>query len=257
MLIALLVFTDQIRTEVAERSALTTSVRQVASDQIGVELERLLQDSVDWIFRGGSGRWLRGRTLQHLSIIRDREVPLGVQLLDPRDELLCAAYSRYRSRSRDPADVRPGEENPELIRTDILASIYATAWFAAQSRIVAEVVLLKSFSPLRLDVGTRGLFATVALRSAPGLFAQEQSWYYRSVLDEMRQAKSVNDVLELPDDNFPPRTGVDGAAVSRTLQDIRVLRPGGGSSQLLTGFADAPSLNFDEISQKALGPDGV
>ena len=105
------------------------AVRQLDATDIRNALNVNLDRSKvkEFYFRGGSGRWLRSATLPALSNVADRDVPIAVQLLDPRDEHLCRAYASYRAKSRAPSALRPGEDDPRQIQADLLASAYVTS----------------------------------------------------------------------------------------------------------------------------------
>lgn len=239
------------RREFEEQRWLAAAVHQVESGQIGPRLERLLAESTNWQFRGGSGRWLRSATLPALSRVRDREVPLLVQLLDPRDEHLCGECARYRASQRDAADLRPDEDDPRTIQADLLSSIYAIAWHSARSRINPEIVLLRSFSPLRYDIGTSGMFVTVAKRSEPALYASSGSWYFRSVTDELAQATHGHPIVVPPasTDVFPRTPSeVTSASVRAALEATRV-RSTGTESPLLAHFATASHVDFEKVAR--------
>lgn len=253
ILTGLLVEAGERRHEADERQSLEGEVFQVPAHLVGPRIEQLLRESSSWSFRGGSGRWLREATLPALSQIRHHDVPMSLQLLDPRDERLCVEYARYRARQRDPANVRRDEDDPRNIQADLLASICAAAWYASTSRVQPEVVLLRAFSPLRYDVGTNGLFVTVANRSAPGLFARTDSWYYRSIRDELAQARYGLPLVILPKnpDVFPKaRSDVRAATAKAALIKMEVQEATREPVALLSEFAAPPELDFDLIARR-------
>jgi hypothetical protein len=229
-------------------------VRQVSSGDIGIGLERLLEESAQWTFRGGSGRWLRFATLMTLSKIRDQDVAVDIQILDPRDGDLSAQYAIYRDRQRPGLVRRPDEGDPRTIQADLLAVIYAAAWYSANSRIKAHVLLLRSFSRLRYDIGSTGLFVTVADPKEPGLYAKSSSWYYSSILDELRQNEHGHPRVVLPVDRalFPSDSmNVTASVVEGGLRATTVVEPlTGASSPLLTGAVDPASVDFGVVADR-------
>lgn len=216
------------------------TVRQVPPAEIRQRLTSNVAGASSFYFRGGSGRWLRSFTLPQLGSIVDREIEVSVQLLDPRDGELCEEYARYRAASRPARAVRDDERDPRLIQRDLLGSIYAAAWYSARTRMRAEVVLLRTFSPLRYDVSSEGLMITVADEAAAGLLAVAESWFHKAVVDEMRQARHGHAVAALPaaGANFPPDlTQVTGQQVQAALAAVTVEAAGGAPAPLLAGFA--------------------
>jgi hypothetical protein len=217
-------------------------VRQIPSGDIRAHLIENARGVTAFYFRGGSGRWLRRFTLPTLGSVKDRDVQVSVQLLDPRDEELCREYARYRAASRRPGDVRPDEDNPRLIQRDILGSVYATAWYSARARLQAEVVLLRAFSPARYDVSSEGAVVSVSDPAAPGLLAKRGSWLHAAFVDEMCQARHGHGVATAPGDlnHFPPDiAAVDGDVVRDALTAFTVTVNGTAPSALLTGYASS------------------
>jgi len=196
-------------------------VRVIRAHEIGDGLRRLLEESSEWTFRGGSGRYLRNATLPRLAKIRDRDVNVDIQILDPRDEALCKEYADYRNRYRGDSIRRPDEGKIDTVRNDLLAVIVAAAWYGANTRIRPKVLLLRSFSPLRYDIGTSGLYLTLPDPREPALFAAGGSWFYTSVLDEMRQSAHGHPSLQLPADPrvVTDRKEADSALVAAGLRE--------------------------------------
>src|SRR5258708_39399961 len=70
-----------------------------------------------------------------------------MQILNLYHRELCGRYASYRVRQRPPAVRRQDEDQPETVRDDILACIYAAAWYGRRTRLLPEVYLLPLFSP--------------------------------------------------------------------------------------------------------------
>lgn len=226
------------------------SVRQVPASDIRGLLESNVQGASEYLFRGGSGRWLRKFTMPALSKATDRDVRITIELLDPRDEDLCGAYARYRSKALPKGQLRD-QEDPRLIQRDILGSIYAAAWYSARRRTQANVILLRSFSPLRYDVSSEGLMVTVAEMTEPGLFAARGTWLHKSIVDELNQAGHGHARVDLPsasEHHYPePLTAVTAADVRAILSEATV-RGRGTSSPLLESFAGAADVDWEAVA---------
>ncbi len=227
-------------------------ITEVPADDIGARLAELLASASGWHFRGGSGRWQRSNVLPALARLTDRDVPYVMQILNPTDPELCVRYASYRARQRPPTVRRQGGDQPETVRDDILACIYAAAWYRFRTRLQADVYLQPLYSPLRLDIGTSGLMATVADPKAPGLLGKPDGWYYQSVLDEIRQACTelprlvlCTDPVALPED----RAQVDGSKVEKALAATAVVQTAGHSAPLLSGWLQ--QLDFGQIGKLA------
>jgi hypothetical protein len=243
---------------VVERFTTDAAVREVPANQIGTGISVLLSDSSEWLFRGGSGRYLRSHTLPTMGEIRDREVEIRVQVLDPRDSQLCQGYADYRNLQRGELVRRADEGDMRNIQADLLASIYAAGWYDANTRIEARVTLLRTISPLRFDMGSVGLYVTVADPVAPALYASSESWYYKSIRDEITHADHGHPHLSFPGERglFPARReDVVGNVVSEGLAGMRVEDPLGRGDTLLSEAASAELLDFDDIAQRVFHSD--
>lgn len=239
--------------DAAETAVGLVNLRQVDASQIGIGLEKLLNASTEWTFKGGSGRYLRHATLPRLSAVRDVQVPVEIQILDPRDLSLCGMYARYRNQHRPTAAQRPDESDPRNIQLDLLANIYAAAWYSARTRITANVLLLRSFSRLRYDIGSTGLFVTVADLREPAIYAASTSWYYKSVLDELRQNTHGHPSIRFPSsaDLFPAKLSAE--AVRAGLERTEVNDPlTNETSPLLAGPTDPDQVDFVELADRVI-----
>lgn len=251
--------TDQFKTTSADISRLCGlveaergDVRQVPASEIRSALMGNLHDASAFYFRGGSGRWLRNVTLPTLAAVSDREIALTVQLVDPRDEHLCHAYADYRSVARRGPSRREGEGNPRLIQRDILAAVYLAAYYSANARLTATVVLTRNFSPLRYDVSDRGMVVSVADETKPGLVAASGTWLHDSVVDEMKQARHGSETVNFGKlrDAFTVRLDqVTEDSVYRALSSFTVVDPRDGerATPLLAQFSDAASIDWKRL----------
>lgn len=234
------------------RFATQSRVREVPSQAIAHAIEEALESAQFWLFKGGSGRYLRAATLPLLSQITHQDVRVSIHILDPRDDSLCREYARYRAVGRSERVRREDEHDHQTILTDLLANIYAAGWYRANSRIQPEVVLLRSFSPVRYDLSSNALFVTVADPSSPALIAEAGTWYFDSIKDEISQNIHGHPAVVLPATNqaFPrERSSVDASVVREALGSMSVSDPITGQSRPLLQSIPA-DIDFDEIAQK-------
>lgn len=227
-------------------------LRQVASAEINGLLTRELSTTAGWWFRGGSGRWFRNKVLPSLAKRQDPQ-PVFIQILDPRDEHLCERYSSYRSQQRDPADIRENESDPRAIQADLLACILSAFVHAAHSRISAQIVLLRTYSPMRIDMGSSMLLATVASQTAPALMARYDSFFYKSIKDEFENAAHGHAVLRstVGPRQMPRPEHMTAESARSVLASSEVSVGDEPPTLLLSGFARASDLDFEDIYRKA------
>lgn len=184
---------DSLRTLV-ESAVSVTAVHEVPAGQIRTELERMLESSKEWYFRGGSARWQRETVLPKLAQVRDRPVDYHIQIISPFESELCEKYALYRRKSR-PDDERA---DPKQISYELLAFVYAVAVWSSKSKISPRVTLLHRFSPFRLDGNLDSFMITVADISKNGLKTNAGNWYHSSLLDEFVFEAGHATRLELP-----------------------------------------------------------
>lgn len=181
------------------------AVHEIPANQVKAELDRLLDSTNEWYFRGGSARWQREAVLPRLAKIRDRPVVYKIQIISPFDADLCSKYANYRRKSR-PEDDR---SDPRRISYELLAFLYAVSTWASVSKISPSVTLLHRFSPFRLDGNSESIFITVADLSKNGLRTNAGNWYHASLLDEFEFEAGHSTPFMLPDE-VPEAVGVQG-----------------------------------------------
>ncbi|MFE6765422.1 hypothetical protein [Streptomyces sp. NPDC057689] len=250
---------DVLRDVVADLSVIKRDVEirgagahviEIPQEEIGSRLEELLGSASSWHFRGGLGGWQRSTALPALSKITNRDIAYSMHILNPADEGLCRRYASYRAS----AGQRAGTTDPENVRDELLALLYAVAWYTDRTRIKAEVSFLSSYSPLRYDLSDAGLVVTVPDMQERAIYAPVGGWYFTSVRDEMDQASKALAAAVLPtgQDMFPQRwQDVRAHHVREALESVRVqpsrisVQPG---HSLLSGWADSSSLDFNKIA---------
>jgi hypothetical protein len=223
-------------------------LRELEANKIAGTLQELLDKSTGWSFRGGSARYLRRTTLPTLAREKGQEVPVFIALLDPRDLDLCDAYANYRQKigRRDP------EVSARSIQAEILGTIYLAGWYAVRTRIDPKVVLLRSFSQLRYDVGSAGLVVTVADTSQPGLFAEAETWYYKSLRDELAQTVHGNPTVALPAvETYFPQTIAE--VTEQNVREALAATTADGEA-LLDLAAEAGKLEFTAVRVAVITP---
>lgn len=253
VLVGFLVEAERRRSTSVELDALKTSLelarstfseahdslaaRQIPGSSVSETLNDILSSSAIWLFRGGSARYQRGYVLPKLAKVTSADVPYQIQIPDPRDANLCAAYAEYRRRAR-PADRKLDIEDASAIKNEILATLYAVGWYRHQSRISPQIALLNSYSPLRVDIGTTGAVMTVASHIEPGLYAPAGSFLYVAIRDEVEQATNVLPRVDLPTDaSFYPsdQSAVTAQIVEQALMGTSVSSTPGATEPLLAG----------------------
>lgn len=109
----------------------------------GAAITRLLaearKDSDLWLFKGGTGTYIRAVTLPECverAIHTRRRMRFLLELLDPTNEALCAAYTQlHRSLSSDGAEEKGWTALDT--RKDVYATILAACWYQQRNEQAA------------------------------------------------------------------------------------------------------------------------
>jgi hypothetical protein len=245
---------DQSLSEIRRMSEmrLTEQTSELTIQQRQEQLQNLLLDTTFWNFRGGSGRWQRSTVLPTLSKVRTADITYLMQVVDLRDRELCERYAAYRAKQRPAQPRQPGPPDGTLedVREDLLACVYAAAWYSARTRIRAEISLMSTYSPLRYDAGSHGLVVTVADPDAPALLAHERGWLYAAILDDIRRAHDELPRIVFPTGSaasYPAFESVTAKEVREVLLDTTVKSVNGRSTPLIS---EADSIDFNAIASR-------
>lgn len=167
----------------------TTAARQLNGAEVGQELAEARRHSEQWIFKGGTGTYLRAVTLKEcVENARREKRPLRMQLeiIDPTDEALCKAYAQFRS-SLAPGPDGTGEAwTFERTRKEAFATILASCWYRQRFPFLTiDVGLSKVMATLRWDLSSRCMIMTQEDPAGPALMFDKDKAYYRAYSREL------------------------------------------------------------------------
>ncbi|TRO57616.1 hypothetical protein [Streptomyces sp. IB201691-2A2] len=241
---------DNIKQDIEIRGA-GAHVIEIPREEIGRRLDDLLSSTNSWYFRGGLGGWQRSTALPALSNVTNQDISYRMHILNPANEDLCRRYANYRAS----AGQRTGTTDPQSVRDELLALLYAVAWYQQRTRVNPDVSFLSNYSPLRYDLSNAGLIVTVPDIQERAIYAPAGGWYCTSVRDELEQVGKGLPTVALPSGEgmFPQQwRDVSAQHVRDALDAVRVRPnrlPGQPSQSLLTGWADSSNLDFEKIAQ--------
>lgn len=189
----------QDRRSVAKRVADASAVRQLTGVEVGQEHTEAHNHTEQWIFKGGTGTYLRAVTLPGCveSARRERRpLRMQVEIIDPADEALCAAYAQFRS-SLTPGPDGTGELwTRDRTRKESFATILAACWYRQRfTFLTIEVGLPSTMTTFRWDLSSRSVIMTQDDSSSPALVFEKGKPYYRAYNRELatsfKQARRV------------------------------------------------------------------
>jgi hypothetical protein len=167
----------------------TTTARQLRGAEVAQELAGARHHTDQWIFKGGTGTYLRAVTLKECveNARRDKR-PLRMQLeiIDPTNEALCKAYAHFRS-SLTPGPDGTGELwTFERARKEAFATILAACWYRQRfTFLTIDVGLSSVMTTFRWDLSSRCVIMTQEDGAGTSLMFDRDKPYYRAYSREL------------------------------------------------------------------------
>jgi len=190
----------------------TSAVRMLYGHEVGQAHAEARRGTEQWIFKGGTGTYLRAVTLPEcVANARREKRPLRVQLeiIDPTDEELCKTYAQFRS-SLTPGPDGTGEPwTLERTRRESFATVLAACWYRQRfTFLTVEAGLSKTMTTFRWDQSSRCVIMTQEDPAGPALLFELGKPYYqaysRELVASFKQARHVRidkaDELHLSDE---------------------------------------------------------
>jgi hypothetical protein len=164
-------------------------------------LATALEDSKEWWFRGGTGRYLRAVTLPTLAE-RSRNSSSGkrlhVQLLDPANRSICERYANYRRGLRSSAH-EAQQWTLERVRAEICGTLLAVFIKVSEYPLLrVEVTLTPTFSSFRIDLSAKYAIITKEDQRAPGVRCDQGSYFYDAYKDDMELTAQMGRSVSIP-----------------------------------------------------------
>lgn len=172
----------------------SASLRVLRGDAIGEALAAARRDTDIWMFKGGTGTFIRAVTLPEC-IQRAGEVgralTVRLEILDPTNDDLCEHFAVFQRSSSHIVGGTGEVWTAERTQKESLATILAVCWHRQRYRLLtAEVSLSATVSTFRWDLSSRHLIMTqlIAQRDArePALLIERSSIYYDRYATELR-----------------------------------------------------------------------
>ncbi|MBV8541515.1 MAG: hypothetical protein JO063_05265 [Pseudonocardiales bacterium] len=177
-----------------------SAVRQLSSAEVSQEHAEAHRHTEQWIFKGGTGTYLRAVTLKEcIKHARKEHRPLRMRLeiIDPTNETLCTAYAQFRSALAAGPDGTGEIWTFERTRKEAFATILAACWYRQRFPFLTiEVGLSEMMTTFRWDLSSDNVIMTQDDQSSPALMFAKGKPYYRAYSRELeasfRQARRVD-----------------------------------------------------------------
>jgi hypothetical protein len=221
------------------------SIMVLSAKEISPALEMAMTKTRSWLYKGGTGRYLRAvtiPTLARLARLTNSTCDLRVQILDPTNTALCAAYAQYRS-GLSSATQDNESWTPDRVRNELLTTILKLA-LARQDNPLLTVRLFfaKAFSTFRIDLSEAYVIVTREDDREAAFKFTPDSPFYGAYREETYAA--MGQAVEF---TIPPALNLDQMTPAHIQQWIDSLGmfselPDGGScTYILNNCRDSPN----------------
>lgn len=181
--------------EVGRALADVSMVRVLTWPEVTTTLADARRTTDRWVFRGGTGTYIRARTLPDCvtNARRDRRnLLVRLEIIDPTNEEVCASYARFRQ-----SLVAERDWTVERTQRESYATIVACCWYRQRYELLDVQVGLSQVMPtLRWDLWASGLLVTQEDPRKPALLVERGKLLYEYLYTDLR--KSFEQVRPVP-----------------------------------------------------------
>lgn len=224
----------------------TALIQIVSGGEVGRVLAEARRGTDRWFFKGGTGTYIRAKTLPDCveAARRERRTLLfRLEIIDPNNPELCDGYARHRRSVSDRPDATGEPWTLERTRKEAYATILAACWYRQRFRMLdIDIGLSATMTTLRYDLSATCVVITRDDPQGKALVIGSDKFYYSwcmaELLTSLDQARRVpiEDAIAVPLDDEP------------TVEEVRRLFAAIGS-ELPRGYTDR---DVADIIRKAL-----
>ncbi|PZG06977.1 hypothetical protein C1J01_41850 [Nonomuraea aridisoli] len=192
----------------------------------GAAITRLLAEAREgsdmWLFKGGTGTYIRAVTLPECIERAKRtrsKMRFLLELLDPTNEALCDSYTQlHRNLAGDGAEEKTWTALGT--RKDVYSTILAACWFRQHNSHLLDlkIGLSGTISLFRCDLTSHNLVITQRGPEFPGLAIPRDSPHYNPWYVELENSLNQTRLLEVG--KAPPLSSPPTVAETRRLFEV-------------------------------------
>ncbi|MEU0335364.1 hypothetical protein [Streptomyces sp. NPDC006193] len=176
-------------------------VRTLSGAEVALAHERARRTTTRWIFKGGTGTYLRAVTLPECVLEAQRQrrsLSMKIDIINPADEQVCAAYARFRSTFAPGPGGGFAGWTVERTRKEAYATVVAASWHRQRLDTLEIDVHLSSVAPaLRFDLSDSCLIITQDDPSRVSLCVERDRPLYDYYVTELHQSREQAVKLDL------------------------------------------------------------
>lgn len=180
-------------TRLRESLAHASMVQVVPGDEVGHAHTRARLGTDRWVFKGGTGTYLRAMTLPEcVRAARQghRTIKIQFEIVDPTNRELCEMYASFRASLEPEGDKATGEmRTPDRIRKEASATLLAACWYQ-QRYTLLDIAggLSEVMTTFRMDMSSSYLIITQESSSKPALVIESGKPHFSAYEQELQSS---------------------------------------------------------------------
>ncbi|WP_330460102.1 hypothetical protein OIB37_26480 [Streptomyces sp. NBC_00820] len=176
-------------------------VRTLSGPEVALAHERARRNTTRWVFKGGTGTYLRAVTLPECVLEAQRQrrfLSVKIDIVNPADDRVCAAYARFRRTFGQDHVTDFAEWSTERTRKESYATVVAAAWHRQRLDTLEIDIHLSSVAPaLRFDLSDTCLIITQDDPRRVSLYVERDRPLYDYYVTELHQSREQAVKLDL------------------------------------------------------------
>jgi hypothetical protein len=168
----------------------TAIVRVLRGPDVGQALAEARRNTDRWIFKGGTGTYIRAVTLPECVENARRErrtLHMRLEIIDPTNEAVCAHYARFRRSLSNRPDGTGELWTLDRTRKEAFATILAACWYRQRFQLLdIEIGLSSVMTTSRWDLSSSRAVVTQEDPHTPALMTERGKYYYDSWSTELQ-----------------------------------------------------------------------
>lgn len=176
-------------------------VQIVPGDQVKYAHTRARLNTDRWVFKGGTGTYLRAVTLKEVvQAAREghRTIKVQFEIVDPTNRALCTMYASFRASLEPEGDTGGEMWTPDRIRKEAFASILAACWYRQRYTLLDIAGGLSSvMTTFRMDMSSSYLIITQESSAKPALVIESGKPHFSAYEQELQSSFNQARFVEL------------------------------------------------------------
>jgi hypothetical protein len=168
----------------------TSVVRVISGAQVAQVLEEARRSTDRWFFKGGTGTYIRAKTLPECVAAARRErrtLLFRLEIIDPTGVGVCEDYARHRRSVAEGPDATGEPWTLERTRKEAYATILAACWHKQRFGMLdIDIGLSRTMTTLRYDLSASRVVVTRDDPRGEALVVDSGKFYYGWVSAELQ-----------------------------------------------------------------------